>query len=207
MPANAIWKQDSKTSVPVSERNRVSPCKVCINVPQFLRALKHECASVTLSVCMRACVFIIQLIVYGSCFLWRNKLKLLNPFAAYNAISQGYPEWVKDAPGTTDLSDETSALWVTVCLLWFFSCMYRNDRWDIFNSPLPQFTLPNANSHLFASTHTFALTLYTVVGTLCHSLRCKLESVNGTKKVWTLSLRFPNVLWWKRKGQPVWSFK
>lgn len=129
-PAIVIWKQGSKTSALISQRNCVSPSKVCINVPQPLRASERVCASVALPVCMRACMFIVQLIVYGSCFLWHNKLKLLNPFAADNTISRGYPEWVKDAPGTCDLSDETSVLWVTVLLLCFVFCMNRSNSGD-----------------------------------------------------------------------------
>lgn len=88
------------------------------------------CLQVSVRVCLcvsvRACMFIIPLIVYGSCFLWRNKLKLLNLFAAVNAISQGYAEWLKDARGASDLSDETAALWVTVgsgsCSAWAETC-------------------------------------------------------------------------------------
>lgn len=105
-----------------SQGNCVS---LCIYVPQFLRVWERVCTGVLLPMCMHACMFIIQLIVYGSCFLWHNKLKLLNPFDADNAISQGYHEWVRDALGTSDLSDETSVLWVTVFLLWFLFCMDR----------------------------------------------------------------------------------
>lgn len=105
-----------------SQRNCVS---LCIYVPQFLRVWERVCTGVLLPMCMHACMFIIQLIVYGGWFLWHNKLKLLNPFDADNAISQGYQEWVRDALGTSDLSDETSVLWVTVFLLWFLFCMDR----------------------------------------------------------------------------------
>lgn len=70
----------------------MSPSKVCIYVSLFVCAAERVCACMLLPVRMRAGMFIIELIVYGSCFLWHNKLKLLNPFAADNAISQGYPE-------------------------------------------------------------------------------------------------------------------
>ena len=69
---------------------------------------------------MRACMFIVRLIVYGSRSLWHNKVKLLNPFAADNAISQGHPEREREAGGVGDFSAETRAP-VSHCapLLWF----------------------------------------------------------------------------------------
>lgn len=62
-------------------------------------------------------MFLVQITVYGSCFLWHNELKLLNPFAADNAISRGHRERVKEAPGVSDLSDETQSVTALVFVL------------------------------------------------------------------------------------------
>lgn len=117
-PINAVWKglKDewciSTGKLYVSEEGM----HLCGSVYVCLQA--WLCAGVLLQECICACMFIIHLIVYGSCFLWHNKPKLLNLFAADNAISQGYPEWVKNALGSAETSSESLWCCTDFCSTW-----------------------------------------------------------------------------------------